>query len=129
MPIREYGVVYSVDDPDMPRCSTLQSGTVKARNGVEAERLGRELAVANGGDFLSTFSQGFAGAARRDMNKAFRYVNPETFVRFDLKHRHKGRPIKGKRNCPKPKRLLSVSIRDVPLPPQDVDMSSWETLS
>jgi hypothetical protein len=87
---------------------------ISARTGEEANVIGKEVAEKAGGEFLTTFSMAFNGGARRDFRRAMRYHNPDRLVSFDLKHRHKGRPIKGIRNCPRPKKLtLTISNLDI----------------
>lgn len=108
MPKRKYKLVYSVPGSH-PKLHSLRYEVIKARNGKEANVIGKDRAREVGGDYLSTFSLSFNGAASRDFRKAMRYHNPERFVPFDLKHRHKGRPIKGIRNCPQPKKLAMTS--------------------
>lgn len=111
MPKRKYKLVYTVPGSH-PKLHSMRYETIKACNRKEAKVIGKKAAEAAGGEFMSTYSMSFNGAAARDARRAMRYHNPESFVPFDLKHRHKGRPIKGIRNCPRPKKLV-MTTRDV----------------
>lgn len=111
MPKRKYKLAYSVPGSH-PKLHSMRFDVISARSGREADLIGKEVAGRAGGDFLSTYSLAFDGAARRDARRAMRYHNPDRFVSFDLKHRHKGRPIKGIRNCPRPKKL-AMTICDL----------------
>lgn len=111
MPKRKYKLVYTVPGSH-PKLHSLRYEVISARTSQEADLVGKEVAAKAGGDFLSTYSMSFAGGARRDARRAMRYHNPDRFVPFDLKHRHKGRPIKGIRNCPRPKKL-AMTICDL----------------
>lgn len=113
MPRRKYKLVYTVPGSH-PKLHSMRYEEISARTDEEAKVVGKEVAEKAGGEFLATYSMAFNGGARRDFRRAMRYHNPESFVSFDLKHRHKGRPIKGKRNCPRPKKLTMTS-RDVGL--------------
>lgn len=96
MPKRKYTVVYTVEGSH-PMLSTMRYEEHKAASQKLAKALGQDIAKAAGGDFIAAYSSAFKGASARDFRRAVRYRNPESFVSFDLKHRHKGRPIKGVR--------------------------------
>lgn len=113
MTIREYTACLSKAGED--NLHTLDYVKLRARNKKDAEAQAEKLALEANGEVLAVYSAAFANATKRDMHAAHRNINPHLRPSFDLKYRHKGRPIKGRRNVPRPKRALSITISEIEL--------------
>ncbi|WJJ55029.1 hypothetical protein [Xanthomonas phage RTH11] len=110
MTIRGYTACLSL--PTEESFSSLDYVKLRARSKKDAKAQAEQLALDAKGEMLAVYSDSFANATKRDMRAAHRNINPHLRPAFDLKYRHKGRPIKGRRNVPRPKRGLTITISD-----------------
>lgn len=83
---------------------------LKARSKKEAKVKAAELAAAKQGKVLVVSPESMNERIRKTLRAGHRNINPHLRPSFELKHRHKGRPLKGRRNVPYPKRMISIRI-------------------
>lgn len=110
MTIRQYTACLTLQSED--QFLTLDYRPLRARSKKDAEAQAEKMAAELNGEMMAVYSKAFSEATKRDMRAAHNNINPHLRPSFDLKHRHKGRPLKGRRNVPRPKRGLSITISD-----------------
>lgn len=108
MTIRSYTVHLSLPT-DGPFVKSKRE-KLKARSLKEARIKAKELAEGEQAEVLAVASAALIAKIRKTMYAGYRNINPHLRPSFELKRRHKGRPIKGRRNVPYPKRMISIRI-------------------
>ncbi len=113
MTIRQYTAALNL--PNTGPFMNLQYEKIKARSKKDAKVKGEELAKEKQGKLLAVYPKSMNEGVRKTLRAGHRNINPHLRPSFELKHRHKGRPLKGRRNVPYPKRNVSIRITNVEL--------------